>query len=124
MTAKEFLSLYKANMEKIRQNRSRMISAERRAWEICSRNYFEYTSEFEDKLWEENEELAREMVDVERAIEQLSDGNCKQVLCKRYISGKKWSEIAEEMCYSEQHIHRLHQKALNQLILPLRYRNS
>lgn len=122
MTAKDFLALYKADEKKLLQNRSKMLSAERRAWEICSRSYFEYTSEFEDKLWSENEELAREMAEVEKAVERLSGGNCREVLWKRYISGKKWAEIAEEMCYSEQHLHRLHQKALEMVVLPTEYR--
>lgn len=122
MTAKEFLSLYRTDEKKAIQNRSRMLSAERRAWEICSRNYFEYTSEFEDKLWEENEKLACEMAEAEKAVERLPDGNCKQILWERYILGKKWADIAEEMCYSEQHIHRLHKKALEQVVLPIRYR--
>lgn len=122
MTAKDFLELYKADEKKLVQNRSLMLSAERRAWEICSRSYFEYTSEFEDKLWSENEGLAREMAEVEKAIERLSDGNCREVLWERYISGKKWAEIAEEMCYSEQHLHRLHNKALELVVLPTGYR--
>ena len=122
MTAKDFLTLYKADEKKVLQNRSRMLSAERRAWEICSRNYFEYTSEFEDRLWAENEELACEMAEVEKAVGRLSDGNCRQVLWERYISGKKWVEIAEEMLYSEQHIHRLHKKALGLIIVPMKYR--
>lgn len=122
MTAKDFLTLYKADEKKVLQNRSRMLSAERRAWEICSRNYFEYTSEFEDRLWSENEELACEMAEVEKVLGRISDGNCRQVLWERYILGKKWVEIAEEMCYSEQHIHRLHKKALGLIVVPMKYR--
>ena len=121
MTAKDFLTLYKADEKRVLENRSRMLSAERRAWEICSRNYFEYTSDFEDSLWAENEELACEMAEVEKAVGRLADGNCRQVLWERYISGKKWTEIAEEMCYSEQHIHRLHQKALRLVVVPMKY---
>lgn len=122
MTAKEFLTLYKADEKKVLQNRSLMLSAERKAWEICTRNYFEYISEFEDKLWAENEELACEMSEVEKAVGRLPNGNSKQVLWERYISGKKWAEIAEEMCYSEQHIHRLHNKALELIVVPMKYR--
>lgn len=104
------------------QNRSLMISAERRAWEFCSRSYFEYTSEFEDGLWAENEELAREMAEVENAVWQVTDEKCREVLWKRYIWGRKWAEIAEEMLYSEQHIHRLHKKALEMVAVPINYR--
>ena len=69
MTAKDFLILYKADEKKVLQNRSQMLSAEHRAWEICSRNYFEYTSEFEDRLWAENEELAGEMAAFGRKLQ-------------------------------------------------------
>lgn len=122
MTAKDFLELYPAAKEKIISNRSRMILTERRAWEICSRSYFEYSSEYEDKLWAENEQLAQTMAEIERAVEGLPDGNGKQLLRLRYIEGKKWSDISEEMCYSEQHLHRIHQKALGLVWVPLKYR--
>lgn len=122
MTAKEFLSLYREAEVKILQNREKMLSTERRAWEICSRKYFDHASEFEDRLWEENEELACVMADIERAVGRLADGNMKEVLWERYIEGRKWTEIAEKMCYSEQHIHRLHQKALGQVVVPIKYK--
>lgn len=121
MTAKDFLSLYREAEEKILQNREKMLSAERRAWEICSRKYFEHASEFEDRLWEENEELACVMADIERTVGRLSEGNLKEVLWGRYIEGRKWADIAEKMCYSEQHIHRLHKKALGQVVVPMKY---
>ena len=122
MTAREFLALYLSAEKKILSNRSQMIQTERKAWEICSRSYFEYSGEYEDKLWEENEQLAETMADIEKAVERLPDGNGKQVLRLRYIVGRKWSDISEEMCYSEQHLHRIHQKALGQIWVPLKYR--
>ena len=122
MTAREFLALHQTDEKKLMQNRSLMISAERRAWEICSRSYFEYTSEFEDRLWAENEELSREMAEVENAVGQITDEKCREVLWERYISGKKWTEIAEKMLYSEQHIHRLHQRALKMVVIPMDHR--
>lgn len=124
MTAREFLSLYRAAEEKILSNRRQMILTERRAWEVCSRSYFEYSSKYEDKLWEENEQLAETMAEIEKAVEKLTDGNGKQLLRLRYIEGKKWSAISEEMCYSEQHLYRIHQKALNQIWVPLKYRKK
>lgn len=114
--------MYRAAEKKILQNREQMNSAERRAWEICSRRYFEYTSEFQDKLWEENEELACRMADIEKALEHIPNGCGKDILRERYINGKKWNEITEIMCYSEQHVHRLHKKALDMVIVPIKYR--
>lgn len=122
MTAKDFLALYKKAENQILLNRRQMIKTERRAWELCSRSYFEYSADYEDRLWEENERLAQQMAEIERAISRISDKKESELLRLRYIDGKKWSEIAEEMLYSEQHIHRIHQKAIEKLILPLKYR--
>lgn len=121
MTAKDFLALYKEAENQILLNRQRMIKTERRAWELCSRSYFEYSADFEDRLWEENERLAKLMADIERVVNRISDKKEREVLTLRYIDGKKWSELAEELLYSEQHIHRIHQKALEKLILPPEY---
>ncbi len=122
MTAKDFLALYKKAENQILLNRQQMIKTERRAWEIYSRSYFEYSADYEDRLWEENEGLAKIMADIERTIDRISDKKEREVLTLRYIDGKKWSELAEELLYSEQHIHRIHQKALGKLVLPPEYK--
>lgn len=115
MTAKEFLASYTNAKEKIIHNRRQIASAERRAWEICSAKYFSDTSKFEDRLWEENEELFARMAKIERTIDRLESEKYRQLLFLRYIEGKKWSDIAETMCYSVQHIHRMHKLALGKL---------
>lgn len=54
---------------------------------------------------------------IEKSIQKLSDENEAEVLKLRYIKGMKWEEIALEMEYSWQHVHRIHGSALGNLII-------
>ena len=45
-------------------------------------------------------------------INAIQNPTYKQILYKRYVLGKKWEEISEELFYEAQHIHRLHKKAV------------
>lgn len=45
---------------------------------------------------------------IEQIIESLSKPSEKQIMQERYIQGKKWEDICEDMHYSWRHIHRLH----------------
>lgn len=49
-------------------------------------------------------------------IYQLEPSNERCVLVMRYISNMEWDKIAEKLCYSWQHIHRMHSAALNKLL--------
>lgn len=46
----------------------------------------------------------------------LEPSPARCILLLRYISNKEWDKIAEKLCYSWEHIHRLHRKALNELL--------
>jgi len=65
---------------------------------------------------EQTERLADRLADaklkIERAIESLPSLQ-RQVMRARYIDGKCWDDVAEEMCYDVRHLHRLHKKALD-----------
>lgn len=50
-------------------------------------------------------------------IEQLSDENEKDVLIHRYIELMKWEDIAVRMGFSYKWVHKIHNKALNHLII-------
>lgn len=50
-----------------------------------------------------------------QTINELEDSRDRILLKLRYIDLKTWPEIAEEMCYSEMHIHRLHKNILNSI---------
>ena len=49
--------------------------------------------------------------DIARTISKVENYDYEDLLVKRYVLGEPWEKIAEEMNYSEQHIHRLHGEA-------------
>lgn len=51
------------------------------------------------------------------AINDIDDLYSRNILTLKYINGKNWVQIAEHLNYSEQHIFKLHNVALDQLIL-------
>ncbi len=52
-------------------------------------------------------------------IECIPHQELKRILELRYIKFKKWEEIAVEMQYSFKYVHKLHNKALNEIKLKL-----
>lgn len=124
MTAKNFIALYRKAESKLLFNRRQMAETERKAWEIYSKGYFVYSADYEDRLYKENERLAGIMADIERAVSCLSDEREKKILKLRYFDGKSWNRIAEEMCYSAQHVQRIHKKALEKLAVPSEYKEG
>ncbi len=51
-------------------------------------------------------------VDIETKITEMTDPNEQKVLRMRYIEGKKWNVIAEEMKYSWRQVINIHGSAL------------
>lgn len=47
-------------------------------------------------------------------IDCLADNDHKLLLTARYINMKSWEEIAVDMCYTYQWVHRLHGRALQE----------
>ena len=47
-----------------------------------------------------------------KTIDAVDDGDMINILYKRYVQYKEWTQIADELAYSIQHIHRLHGRAL------------
>ena len=77
-------------------------------------------SDYAAKLDEQIRELSKELDDkakiyndITKRINKLGNSVEQDVLTHKYIAGMSWQEIAEEMGYSRQHIHRLHGRALN-----------
>lgn len=69
----------------------------------------------EGKLREAEKELARVTVVVSDAICELEDVNQQMVLMKRYISGKSWECIAQEMDNTARWTQKQHGRALPHL---------
>ena len=53
--------------------------------------------------------------EIEGVIDKVDDDNLKTLLRLRYLEFKKWRTIEYILNYSEQHIHRLHNKALKEV---------
>jgi DNA-directed RNA polymerase specialized sigma subunit len=51
---------------------------------------------------------------IETAIESLPERE-RYLIRARYIEGKSWEQIAVDMCYCWQHVHRIHKHALGLL---------
>ena len=69
----------------------------------------------EEKLREAEDELARVTVRVSDTICELEDVNQQMVMMKRYISGKSWDCIAQEMDNSVRWVQKVHGRALPHL---------
>jgi hypothetical protein len=63
-------------------------------------------------------ELKRIIVAVVRRVESPS---CQTLLSLRYLCFKRWEQMAEEMNYSVQHLHRIHGTALEMVDAILRH---
>lgn len=67
------------------------------------------------------DEMLKTKQRVEKAIQTVQDGTLREVLVQRYILGKKWEQIADDMNYSWRRIYQLHGKALLQLCIEFQY---
>ncbi|MBQ8781556.1 MAG: hypothetical protein IJZ72_07795 [Oscillospiraceae bacterium] len=124
MNGHDFLSQYKAVTKRIELNRESMLRAEKRARELGGKAE-QWASDYQDRLYEETEELIKLRYMIENAVAccRCSE-NERNVLFKRYIQGKKWTEIADEMLYSVQHLHRLNRSALLKVIVPCKWQTD
>lgn len=75
-------------------------------------------ADLEGKIEKKVEDLIDVRVQIHNAIEAVSNNTYKLVLRLRYIDFLSWEEIASKMNYSEVHIHRLHNAALNHVTVP------
>lgn len=68
--------------------------------------------ELEERLNREIDELTEKRQEIEQAVNAVSDEVQREVLTRRYLLYQKWEVIAEEMCYSERQVFRIHGFAL------------
>ena len=136
MSAEEYLSqAYKLN-EQIKDKQERIASLNELRDCIGSIDYSKdkvQTSQQADalfarqilKLLELEEELKQSLirlcelkVEIGHAVDAVENVNHRLVLSKKYILMKTMEQIAEDMGYSVQHIYRIHEKALENFIIP------
>ena len=71
--------------------------------------------ELEERLAKEIDELTEKRREIECAVGAVPDEVQREVLTRRYLLYQKWEVIAEEMCYSERQVFRIHGIALRAL---------
>lgn len=61
------------------------------------------------------DEFVDKKQEIIKTIEKLSNADEYDVLHKHYIQNKNWVQIAEDMSYSYQGIHKIHNRALKEV---------
>lgn len=75
-------------------------------------SYADYTALLCEKI-DRQLEIQKEIVQV---ISTVEDSTYRRLLTARYINFKKWEQIADEMGYCWQNIHKIHNKALKAIV--------
>lgn len=124
MDQKEFLSQYGIIAGRIKLNKIKISDTENQLKEHFFRGAENCLSDYQDKLYLENEELYKLRYAIEKAVDNCWGSETEhEILTRRYIFCEKWYDIADEMNYSLQHIHRLHNSALKKINVPLEYKD-
>ena len=122
MTAKEYLEQYldanreiNAKLDEI-QNWRELATKTTRTFEG---DETETTASLVAKIVDQDREVDRQIdklveirQEIETLIHSLQDHRYRDVLQLRYINGKTWREVAEQLHYSDRNITYLHEKAL------------
>ena len=61
------------------------------------------------------EECTNDMEQVFYTINNVKDSELHELLTRRYIAGQVWEQIAVEMAYTNRHIYKLRQRALEEV---------
>ena len=74
--------------------------------------------DLENEINEDIDALVDLKAEIMRRIKCVENTEYQTILELRYLCFKRWEEIAVEMNFSLQHLYRLHEKAVNCVILP------
>lgn len=75
-------------------------------------DYVSLLNEKENKLIELQKKRETIKNEIKQRVEKLENQNEHDVIILRYINTFKWEHIADIMCYSVQHVHKIHASAL------------
>ena len=78
-------------------------------------DYTQKIVELERELKNVLADLVEVKYETSRAIHDVDNLLYQEVLAKRYITNEPWKKIAEDLGYSLQHVHRLHNAALKKI---------
>ena len=71
--------------------------------------------DFQNEINQEVDALVDLKKEIYEKIQQVSNPEYRTVLERRYLCLETWEQIAVDMSYSIQHIHRLHSSALSEI---------
>ena len=74
--------------------------------------------DLENEINDEIDRLIDLKADISRRIQEVDDNDCRLLLELRYLSFKRWKDIAEQMHCSLRNVHKIHEKALEKICLP------
>lgn len=69
-------------------------------------------------------ELCAQLAEVRALVALLPMGPMRLVMQRRYLNHQKWEQIAAELHYSWQNVHRLHSKALDYILHEVNKENT
>lgn len=69
-------------------------------------------------------ELCAQLAEARALVTLLPMGPMRLVMQRRYLNYQKWEQIAAELHYSWQNVHRLHSKALDYILHEVNKRNT
>lgn len=69
-------------------------------------------------------ELCSQLAEVRALVALLPMGPMRLVMQRRYLNYQKWEQIAAELHYSWQNVHRLHSKALDYILHEVNKENT
>ncbi|WP_405350122.1 hypothetical protein [Ruminobacter amylophilus] len=130
MNAKEFL-MRGINLERRVETIKEQIEHYKALVNDCSVTYSDSPKstasnykleECTQKIMDLQEELCSAMADlvdvtceIGKAIQKLDNYDYQDLLVNRYVLGKTWEKIAEDMNYGIRNVHRLHGEALREI---------
>lgn len=75
-------------------------------------DYTKTRNELEGRIIKAKYARIQRFQQIQKEIEAMEDAVEKTLLTCRYIRGMKWEDMADEMGYSWQHLHKIHIRAL------------
>lgn len=74
--------------------------------------------ELEKRINADIESMLNLKIEIRDAINRVEDANEKLLLRCRYLNFMSWDDICKEMKYSVRTVHRIHQQALKNFVVP------
>ena len=73
--------------------------------------------DLEGEIDDEIDRLVSLKAEIMHVIQGVEDTECKELLEDRYLRMMTWDDIADDMCCSSRHVHRIHSRALGMISL-------